>query len=176
MQHVGDIGTGMASVDDLSRGGGGAELQVGYRISPQLSVGAYGTLSGYSTGPRVAATTDLVIGATGGVFAGWHFRPATAIDPWVSVGTGWRGMWLGNDQATEAKLQGIELTRVQAGVDYRLTPSIAITPYVGASASMFIARGDMTDGSYTELANKELNWSFTGGVMGRFDLFGSRGR
>jgi hypothetical protein len=175
MRSAGDIGRGMASVDELTEDGGGAELSVSYRMTPNLALGVYGTLSGYDVGTRVAPTTDLAIGATLGVKADWHFRPTMAIDPWVSIGAGWRGLWLGNDAETERSLHGIEMTRVQFGVDYRISPTFALAPYMGASAAMFVAEDTMSTNGYEEISSNEVNWSFTAGLMGRFDLpFGAR--
>jgi hypothetical protein len=176
MQGAGDIGAGMASVEDLQRGGGGAELQLGYRLTPNWTIGGYATLSGYDVGRRAAPSTDLVVGSTLGVKVDYHYRPAASADPWISVGTGWRGMWLGNDAGTEVALQGIELTRIQAGIDYRFSPSFALTPYIGAGASIFLQKDDMNTKGYESISGKELNWSFTGGLMARFDVLGTRGR
>jgi hypothetical protein len=170
MRSAGDIGRGMASVDDLTSDGGGAELSIGYRMSPNLALGVYGTVSGYDVGPRVAPTTDMAVGATLGVKADWHFRPAMTVDPWVSIGAGWRGLWLGNENETERALHGIEMTRVQLGIDYRVAPTFALAPYIGASASMFIAEDTMSTNGYEEISSNEVNWSFTAGLMGRFDI------
>lgn len=170
MRSAGDIGRGMASVDELTEDGGGAELSVGYRMTPNLAIGMYGTLSGYDVGDKAAPTTDLAIGATLGVKADWHFRPTMTIDPWVSIGAGWRGLWLGNDAETERALHGIEMTRVQLGVDYRISPTFALAPYMGASAAMFLAEDTMATSGYDKISSNEINWSFTAGLLGRFDF------
>jgi hypothetical protein len=176
MQSAGDIAGGMADVQDLAKGGGGAELQVGWRITPHITLGGYATLAGYDTGSAVAPATDLAVGATFGMKADYHFLPSNRIDPWISVGQGWRGLWLGNDKETEQYLNGFDVARLQLGVDYRITPSIALSPYVGASATVFVGKGNEMEDSYDELDDKKLNFAFTGGMMGRFDLGGSRGR
>jgi hypothetical protein len=138
MRSAGDIGRGMASVDDLTSDGGGAELSVAYRMTPNLAVGVYGTVSGYDVGPRVAPTTDMAVGATLGVKADWHFRPTMAIDPWVSIGAGWRGLWLGNENETERALHGIELTRgSSASLPHRTDVR---TRRTSVRRSMFVAR------------------------------------
>ena len=174
MQNAGDIGDGM-NAHGLSRAGGGAEVQIGYRLTPNLTVGGYGTLSSFTTGRDVAPTTDLVIGSNIGAKADWHFRPSTSVDPWISVGVGWRGLWLGNDAGTETKLQGMDLARVQLGVDYRFTDSFALTPYLGVAASTFFQKADMTTDGYEGISGKGVNWSFTGGLLARFDVLGTRG-
>jgi hypothetical protein len=176
MQSVGDIAGGMSDVQDLAKSGGGAELQVGWRMTPHITLGGYATLSGYDTGSAVASTTDTAAGATFGMKADYHFLPSNRIDPWISVGQGWRGLWLGNDKKTEKYLTGFDFARLQVGVDYRITPSFALSPYAGAAATVFVGTGNEMDNSYKELDDKKVNFAFTGGLMGRFDLGGSRGR
>ena len=68
-------------------------------------------------------------------------------------------------------MHGIELLRLQLGVDYRISPSVAITPVIGASASVFLVEnGPMTE--LSSIADKQLNlYGFTG-LLGRFDIGG----
>jgi len=73
----------------------------------------------------------------------------------------------------------IELTKaqiialgLQLGVDFRITPAIAITPVIGASASMFLVDDAAMESSFTAVQDHRLNlYGFTG-VLGRFDLGG----
>jgi hypothetical protein len=177
MQGAGDIGGGMPRIDDVSREGASADLALGASVTPNLTIGGYGTLSGYNTGPSVAPATNLVIGASLGAKADYHFDPTNQIDPWVSLGAGWRGLWLGNEDGnTEQRLQGIDLARAQVGIDFRLTPGFALSPYVGASATMFVAKGDQMNGGYDEIHGKTVNFAVAGGLLARFDMFGTRGR
>jgi len=170
-QGVGDVGKGMGSVDDLTGPGGGAELKVGYRLIPNLAFGAFGSLSGFSTGDQVDGSTD-VLGATAGIFADWHFLPAETIDPWLSLSTCWRGLRLTRGGVKDTSLQGLEIAKLQAGVDYRITPEVAIAPVIGASMSMYLAQKSPGSEGYDEIDNPELNVYFFGGVQGRFDTLG----
>jgi hypothetical protein len=68
---------------------------------------------------------------------------------------------------------GAELARVQLGLDLRIDQDVAISPQVGASASLYGARRTPMDG-FAELADKGLAWTFSAGVAARFDLFGAR--
>lgn len=168
-QGTGDIGDGMSSVDDLSQSGGGGELRIGYRLIPNLTLGVYGTASGYARGDDVADDTH-VLGASAGVFSDWHFLPAESVDPWLSLSSGWRGMWLTRDDDVDTSLQGLEVARLQAGVDYRVLPSVAIAPVVGASASVFLTQKGPGMDDYQDIEDPELNVFFFGGLQGRFDL------
>ena len=174
MQHAGDIRNGGESVGDLVEEGAGLELDVMYRVSPNFAFGVYGTVAGYEGGKLVGDQTDG-LGATLGVKLDWHYRPAMQIDPWVSIGAGYRGLWLAHEEVFERSMHGIEITRVQFGVDYRISPTFALAPYMGASAAMFIAEDTMATTGYEEIASNEINWTFSAGLLARFDLpFGVR--
>src|SRR4051794_7054807 len=83
-QGGGKLGGNMASLEDVAGPSAAVEVDLGYRIIPELSVGAYGTFSKYQHGDNIDSDTD-VLGATAGVQAAWHFRPDHAVDPWVSL-------------------------------------------------------------------------------------------
>ena len=65
-QGAGPVGGGMQHLEDISGPGGAFEIAAGYRISPLLAVGAYGTFSKYQSGDNIQSNTD-VIGATAGI-------------------------------------------------------------------------------------------------------------
>ncbi len=164
-------GAGSAgSLEDLTGAGGTVELQVGVRVSPTFSIAAYGTLARFRRGDEMLDGSRSYA-ATAGIQATWHARESRSVDPWISLGTGWRGLWLSPKDAATHSAHGAELVRLQLGIDYRLSPSVAITPVIGASASIFLVE----DGGMSErmsIDDKELNlYGFTG-LFGRFDLGG----
>lgn len=172
-QGGGKLGGNIGNLEDVSGPGEAVELAIGYRILPELSVGAYGTFSKYWHGDSVASSTD-VLGATGGIQAAWHVRPDRSIDPWVSLGTGWKGLWLNPSSGKVTSLQGLELARLQVGVDYRLTRDIAIAPVIGGSVNTFISQDSAMTSDLTEISDKKLNFTGFAGLSGRFDLGGTR--
>ena len=127
----------MQHVEDISRAGGTVELDAMYRINPTFAVGAYGSFSKYATGDHISDQSD-VLGATAGFDAAAHLRPTSSVDPWLSLGTGWRGLWLSPQTGKNTSLQGLELARLQLGVDYRVTKDVAISPVIGGSLNMFV--------------------------------------
>jgi len=164
-------GAGSAGqLEDLTGAGGTAEVQLGLRVTPTFSIAGYGTLARFQAG-ETALTGGRAHAATAGLQAAWHARESRSIDPWVSVGAGWRGLWLSPKDAASTAVHGIELLRLQLGVDYRISPSVAITPVIGASASVFLVEnGPMTE--LSSIADKQLNlYGFTG-LLGRFDIGG----
>jgi hypothetical protein len=172
-QGGGKLGGNAGSLEDVAGPGGTVEIDLGYRIIPQLSVGAYGTFATFQKGDSVVGDTN-VLGATAGVQAAWHFRPDRSVDPWVSLGSGWRGLWLDQDNTKTTSLQGLELARLQIGADYRVSKDIAIAPVVGGSLSMFVSQDTPMTTDYDEIQGKKVNFTGFAGLSGRFDLGGSR--
>jgi hypothetical protein len=172
-QGGGKLGGNMGNLEDLAGPGGAVEVDLGYRILPQLSVGAYGTFSTYQKGDNLVSSTD-VLGATAGVQAAWHFRPDRSVDPWVSLGTGWKALWLNPPTGKVTSLQGLELARLQIGADYRVSKDIAIAPVIGGSLSLFVSQDSAMTTDLTEIQDKKVNFTGFAGLAGRFDLGGSR--
>jgi len=172
-QGGGKLGGSMPSLEDIAGAGGAIEVDAGYRVTPNLLLGAYGTFSKYATGD-LAASNDDVLGATAGIQAAWHFRPDRSVDPWVSLGTGWKGLWLDHDQGKATSLQGLELARLQVGADYRVSEDVAISPVIGGSLGMFVSQDSAMTSDYTEITDKKVNFTGFAGLAGRFDLAGKR--
>jgi hypothetical protein len=172
-QGVGPIGGGMQHVEDISKAGGAVELDALYRINPTFAVGAYGSFSKYATGDHIDGSDD-VLGATAGIQAAAHLRPDRSVDPWVSLGTGWRGLWLSPSSGKNTSLQGLELARLQVGVDYRVSEDVAIAPVIGGSLNLFVSQDSAMTTQYTEIADKKVNFIGFAGIAGRFDLGGKR--
>ena len=172
-QGVGPIGGGMQDVEDLSRAGGAVELDAMYRINPTFAVGAYGSFSTYATGDHLSDQTD-VFGATAGIQAAAHLRPERSVDPWVSLGAGWRGLWFSPESGKNTALQGLELARLQIGVDYRINKDVAIAPVIGGCLNMFVSEDSPMTTKYTEISDKKANFIGFAGLSGRFDLGGTR--
>ncbi|MEO7733152.1 MAG: hypothetical protein ABIY55_19470, partial [Kofleriaceae bacterium] len=104
----------------------------------------------------------------------WHVRADRSIDPWVSLGTGWKAMWINPVNSPSTSLQGLELARLQVGADYRVSRDVAIAPVIGASLSMFLGQENEMVSSLTEIQDKHVSVTGFAGVAGRFGLAGSR--
>ena len=172
-QGVGPVGGSVQHLEDLSSAGGVVELDAMYRINPTFAVGAYGSFSKYATGDHLSDQTD-VFSATAGIQAAAHLRPERSVDPWVSLGSGWRGLWLSPQSGKNTSLQGFELARLQLGVDYRVNKDVAISPVIGGSLNMFVSEDSPMTTKYTEIADKKANFIGFAGLAGRFDLGGTR--
>ena len=169
-QGVGPIAGGtMQHLEDVSRAGGAVEVDASYRINPMFAVGLYSSFSQYAAGNQIGSETD-VYGATGGVQGTMHLRAERSVDPWLSLGTGWRGLWLSPASGKNTSLQGLELARLQIGADYRVSERVSITPVIGGSVNMFLGEDSPMTTKLTELDDKKVNFIGFAGLAGRFDL------
>lgn len=166
-QGVGGAGSS-GSVEDLSGPGGGFEAQLGWRVSPRFTAGAYGTIARFRRGDLMA-DGDQAWGATAGVQAIAHTRLSRALSPWGSLGTGVRGLWLTAAQQPTTKAYGLELARVQLGLDIRISPSFALSPVLGASASVWLAEDTPATAALSSVHDNRLNLYVFTGVLGRFN-------
>ncbi len=173
LQGVGDIASNAARVQDLSGPGGTVELKLGYRAIPEFAIGGYGSFSQFGTGDSVASGTD-VRSATAGVYADWHFRPEMSVDPWVELSSGWRGLWLAPDTGKATSIQGWEVARLQLGVDYRVSPEVAIAPVIGAGLNVFLTQDTPATTDFENIHDPRPNVFFFGGLQARFDVLGTK--
>jgi hypothetical protein len=168
-QGFGDIGANRPTLTDVAQPGGAVQIGVGYRVVPQLTLGIYGAGSMFSRGDQVDTSTNLY-SAAAGAQADWHFLPAEhQFDPWVSLGTGWRGYWIHGDQGTTS-LHGLELAKLQVGVDYRLGRAVAISPLIGADLSMFLTESSPSSPTFSNVTDPKVNTFVFAGLLGRFDI------
>lgn len=171
-QGFGGIGTGSPAVDELSGAGGTLQLTLGYRVTPHFMIGVYGTGSQFKRGGSTVAGTD-VRSSTAGLQADFHFRPMRVVDPWLSISTGWRGMWVSPDVGESTSLHGLQLARLQIGVDFRASPGVAIAPVFGADASMFLSQNGPAQQGFSNVGDPRVNFFLFGGLQARFDIGGT---
>jgi hypothetical protein len=169
MQGLGGVAAGRSSLTDVGQAGAGVQGGVGYRIIPHLSIGAYGSWGMFGHGDS-ADPSGHVYSSTAGVEASVHILPAgSQLDPWASLGTGWRGYWITGDAGTTT-LHGMDVARLQVGVDYRIAKSIAISPVVGATLSSFFTQATPATDEFRRMSDPKVNTFLFAGVQGRFDI------
>src|SRR5262249_23232018 len=132
-QGVGDIGGNSPTLTDLTHGGGELQLNIGYRIDPHWLVGIYGSGGEGHTRRAARPSPRPVGGAPAGLRATHHLLPGEQWAPWIGLGSGWHGHWISKPAGTDSR-HGLDLARLQVGVDYRVSREFAVAPYVGASA------------------------------------------
>jgi hypothetical protein len=169
-QATGDIASGMDSVDDLTGPGGMGELSIGARVTPHLGLAAYGGIGGYSAGDKLDEGKNDIVTLTAGIKSDWHFLPHSEIDPWVSAGGGVRWLVIDEDNAKERTLFGLDLLRVQAGVDWRVTPTFSMGPVISATATKYLSENNEMTSGYETIEDRDVNFNFAAGLQGRFDI------
>jgi hypothetical protein len=172
-QPFGDIERGF-SIRDTAGGGGSVMLGLGTRISPHWGLALTGSYGQYGNGDGRASFVNAgdASSATAGIEGSYHILPYGRIDPFVTLGTGWRGMWERHDGPNNDTFRhGLSLARVSLGVDFRISRDVAIAPVIAGDANMFLwqnPEGDAT--ASTTIANPRVNMFLSAGLQGRFDL------
>lgn len=187
-------GTTNTSSDNLSddfKGRIPIWIDAGYRINPQLYVGAffqYGFLS-VNTDKNTACTQgidcsahDIQVGAN----LHYHILPDSSFDPWVGAGLGYEWISLsakgtvivpgfGSLTADESILvKGFQFLNLQAGGDFKATPDFGVGPFISLSIGQYSSYS-MTDNTTSQstsgdLQNKGMHEWLTFGVRGQFNL------
>jgi len=158
-----------ASVSDVVSSGGLVELQLGYRLSPYLALGLYGSGAMFGLGNSTTSGSHIY-SATTGAHADWHFRPFELVDPWVSLGSGWRGLWVNDANNVTSSTHGWDILRAQIGVDFRAAPQISLAPVVGATVTTFFTQQEGGSSSWQNISDPHANTFIFAGVAGRFDI------
>jgi hypothetical protein len=150
--------------------GGQLEIDAGVRVLPNLALGAYGFGGQLSDSAAIPITAD-VFAAGAGLQGTVHLRPAARdADPWLSLGAGWRGQYLsfqgGNGYIAQ---DGVDMFRARVGVDLRVSPTLALSPVLGASLSTFVTES-IQGAPWTSLHGFPVNTFVFGGVRATLDI------
>jgi hypothetical protein len=166
-QAFGEVSSGLPNLTDVGLAGWSLQFGVGYRLMPQLALGVYG--GGALSQQTQDAATNLY-SALSGFRADWHFLPAWhEIDPWVSLGAGWRGYWIEHSEGATS-LHGFDFAKLQAGFDYRAERRAALGPVVGLDLSRFVWQAGPDADGYESTSHPHVNTFVFVGVMGRLDI------
>jgi hypothetical protein len=139
------------------------QLDVGFRLTPHLVVGAYGAYGfGFLAGqspfscedrptPDTADDENAEIACSAsvlrfGVQARYHFEPDERVDPWVGLNVGYESVTVKSDSPDSTlTLQGLELVGFNAGLDVKLLGRLAAGPYIQFSAGRYNSLSDPND-------------------------------
>jgi len=162
----------------LTTGEGGAlEADLGWRASSNVAIGVWGhgAQLGMTAAQAPPAIPRNLYEAAAGLGGTWHFQPAAPhLDPWVAVGTGWRGQWFGYTNGATYAAHGLELVRARVGLDIRVSRAVAIGPIVGGSLDDYLTQ-QLPGGRWVAVSGRPLAGSFFAGIRGTLDVpLGSR--
>jgi outer membrane protein OmpA-like peptidoglycan-associated protein len=170
-QPFGELADGVP-VGDIAKSGGAAGINVGYRFTPRWALSLYGQFHESSVEDNLPGDVD-VRGVSTGVMGTFHARPYMVVDPYVSLGTGYRAFFIARSQELNETLHGFQLARAMFGVDFRVSEDVALGPQVGADVNMFVS--DKVEGRDIASVDSVRPSTFLfAGVGGRFDIGGRR--
>lgn len=174
-QGFGDIMQGQR-VGTVADAGFAPGITLGFRATPHVSLAWSGQYNEFKADDSLAGGTN-VRGLVTGLEAGFHFAPYERIDPHLSLGAGYRMLWLVPEgPSNNTMIHGFELAKLQAGLDVRASQDVAIGPVIGADLNLFAWRNPEGAAPNVEIADKRVNTFIYGGMQGRFDLGGLRER
>lgn len=165
---IGAPGGKMHGLQHLAGNGGALRLEVGWRFDPRWTIGLYQEGALFAEGHE---GTDGMTSSAAGVQAQFHVRPLESLDPWIGLGFGWRGIWIDHGMGTHA-MQGLDLARLQVGVDYRVSPRFSLAPVLGVTATEFLKEKGPGATSYSNLSERKVSAFVFAGLSGRMDILG----
>jgi hypothetical protein len=152
-------------------------LEMGYRFTPFLWGSLHGQISPTSVDYTYCAGTHCdAMNYRIGADLQLHLMPYGPFDPWLGIGFGYE--WL-NAEAfddagvfTDFTFSGWQLPLLEAGMDFSLSPSFALGPYVAWAPGTY-HNVDATQGGLTirsRINDKAFHSWFQIGVKGTFKL------
>jgi len=174
-QGFGRVTSGRGNqISDFSGPGVGVGMSLGYRATPGFSVGLTGNYQELNPNAVLQSGTN-VRGAAVGFETTFHGMPFQRVDPWVSVGGGYRMLWLVPEGPNNNQmLHGFEIGKLQVGMDMRVSKDVALGPVIGGDVNMFIWKNAEGPSGNREIVDKRLNAFVFAGIQGRFDAGGLR--
>jgi outer membrane protein W len=190
MGKVNDDGTN----DKLSQAISGMvplQLDLGYRVIPNLMVGAYFMYGIGFAGDTITKLCDQA--KAGGIDATcsahdvrlgaqvqYHISPDGQIDPWLGAGIGYEWLTFGFEGAgttISSTGHGFEFINLQGGADFSVAPNFGLGPFLSLSVGQYSkASGDCSGNcggittSSEEIDKKAMHEWLTLGVRGTFVL------
>jgi hypothetical protein len=166
-QGLGPVAAGVPTLQGFGKAGGTLQLNVGWRFDPRWEAGVYGEYGLFGSGNLSGSDHAMTVAA--GIQGQFHVMPDSQLDPWVGLGVGWRGYW-GRISGSDYGLQGLDLVRLQAGLDYRLSSTLSVGPVVGVTLTEFLSAKPIGVDAYQDTQNRKVDTFVFGGIGGRFDL------
>jgi hypothetical protein len=171
---MGEAETG-TDLDKSISGGVPLWLDVGYRVSPHVYLGAFfiyefGFVGADCKSINVScAVHDITFGAN----VQFHIKPGARFDPWVGVGAGYEVLGFNasyNGERASATVSGIQLLNVQLGGDFRPSSSFAVGPFLSLSLGRYGSTSE------TDAHGRQSDTSIESPAIHEWLLIGVRGQ
>lgn len=149
---------------DVANAGMAVGLGLGYRLGSHWGISLNGQYQELD-----ASRGSGTRGGTATAAVQYHFAPYQHLDPWAELGGGYRMFWETPEvNAPSVLSHGLQLARARIGADVRVTPDVAVGPFIGADVNAFLYQ----EGAAID--NPRLSTFVLAGVQGRFDVGGER--
>ena len=171
-------GNGAAAFSDSDTGFIPFWLDAGYRINPNIYVGAYlqygiGLVKGCTSGTTCSGA-DLSLGLTGE----YHLLPLESFDPWFGLGVGYEllGFTASANDGSGAHETGTDKGfqfLLQGGLDFAVTQKLHLGPFLALAVGKYNSgstSGTLSTGS-GDIMTTSVHELVTIGVRGTFNLF-----
>jgi len=172
-QPFGELADG-AAIGDVADAGGAVGLNVGYRFTPRWALSLYGQFHESSVSSNISNGGDVdVRGLSTGMMGTFHVRPYSVVDPYVSLGAGYRAFFIARHEGLNQTVHGIQAARGVVGVDFRVSEDVAIGPLVGADLNVFVSDA-VENGTNSSIDSPRPSTFLFAGLAGKFDIGGKR--
>lgn len=178
------LGEGGGDLADAVEGVIPIWADLGYRVLPELFVGAYGQYGFGVLGENVSnlcadPSVECSLGSLRvGLQLHYHPLPRSLVDPWFGLGFGYEWLFfsLGTESAEIAgSVHGFELLQLQAGLAFSVSEHFALGPALGFAIAQFRARDNDCSGGDAlgcdrdgEIEDKALHQWLMLGVRGSY--------
>ncbi len=154
-------------------------LELGIKVHPLIFLGAYGGLqvgstASYFSSQQACSSQRSCLGSdwTVGLEMQVHLRPAERFNPWVGYGIGYEAAsaWAtgGGLPAVGDSYTGLQLARIAAGLDVRLSRYFGIGPFVGLDFGIYSQE-------HIQTATTTTDQSIPSTALHEWITFGARG-
>lgn len=172
-QPFGELADNVA-IGDVADAGGAVGLNVGYRFTPRWALSLYGQFHESSVSSNIPNNGDVdVRGLSTGMMGTFHVRPYKVVDPYVSLGAGYRAFFIAQQRGLNETIHGFQAVRGVVGVDFRVSEDVALGPLVGADLNVFVADA-VENRSNSSIDSPRPSTFLFAGLAGKFDIGGKR--
>lgn len=157
-------------------------VDAGYRLNPNMMVGAffqYG-LAFVNTGKNPTCSQSGVSCSANDLMFGaqfhYHLMPDQTIDPWAGIGIGYEilnGSESAGGQSASQSFSGFQFVNVQIGGDYKVMPNLGVGPFVMFSLGEYSGCSTSIPGASSSsctINNTAMHEWLTFGIRGAYDI------
>ena len=172
--------SGSQPMTDLFSGALPLQVDVGWRFTPNLYLGAFFQYSFafISSTQEAACTVNGWTNCTGsdmqfGANFVYTFLPYATFAPYVGLGLDWEIASLsysGSNQSISESVSGFQFARILVGGDFRVGSAFRVGPFVNFSLGQFSSLSSPNPDANGTIADKALHTWLQFGIKGTIDL------